>query len=82
MDSNKHGAMEQNEEDILTNILICHTHETELRWQSYDAMNNAPGCKNKGLSGKIEDNPRVAQIQIQRAGFEVRRGGARRSWRR
>ena len=39
MDSNKHGAMEQNEEDILKNILIYHTPKTELRMRRYDAMN-------------------------------------------
>ena len=41
MDSNKHGAMEQNEEHNLMNILIYNAHETELQMQSYDAMNMA-----------------------------------------
>ena len=39
MDPNKHGAMEQNEEDILTNILIYGMLKTELRMMRYDAMN-------------------------------------------
>ena len=41
MDSDKHGAMEQNEEDILTNISIYGTRKTELQMRSYDAMNMA-----------------------------------------
>ena len=54
MDSNKHGAMEQNEEDNQMNILICHTHETELRWQSYDAMNMAKKISEKDLEEKMD----------------------------
>ena len=38
MESNKHDAMEQNEENILTNILVYGTPETELRWQRYGLM--------------------------------------------
>ena len=41
MDSNKHDAMEQNEENILTNNLIYHTRKTELRVMSYGMMNRA-----------------------------------------
>ena len=41
MDSNKHGAMEQNEEHIQMNILIYHTRKRELQMMSYDAMNRA-----------------------------------------
>ena len=41
MDSNKHGIMEQNEEHIIMNNLIYHTHETELRMRSYDMLNMA-----------------------------------------
>ena len=39
MDTNKHGAMEQNEEHIMMNILIYGTHKMELRMRSYDAKN-------------------------------------------
>ena len=52
MDSNKHGAMEQNEEHILTNILIYGTSKTELRMQRYDAMNMAKKITEKDL-GKM-----------------------------
>ena len=52
MDTNKHGAMEQNEEDILMNILIYGTPITELRMRTYGMMKSAPGCENKRLSGK------------------------------
>ena len=45
MDSNKHGAMEQSEEDILMNILIYDTPKMELQMQSYDMMNMAPECE-------------------------------------
>ena len=31
--------MEQTEEHLMMNILTYYTHETELRMQSYDAMN-------------------------------------------
>ena len=41
MNSNEHDTMEQNEEHLMKNILIYHMHETELRMQSYDAMNMA-----------------------------------------
>ena len=39
MDSNENAAMERN--DVLSelNILICYMHESELRMQSYGAMN-------------------------------------------
>ena len=46
MDSNKHGAMEQNEENIMMNISIYYMHETELYEESYDA-------KNRGIYRKI-----------------------------
>ena len=39
MDSNEHGAMEQNEEHLETNISIYYTREMELFAKSYDAMN-------------------------------------------
>ena len=45
MDSNEHGAMEQNEEHLETNISIYYTHETELYAESYDAMNMGMYCK-------------------------------------
>ena len=41
MDSNKHGAMEQNEEDIEMNILIYGTPKTEHHTGSYGMMNMA-----------------------------------------
>ena len=41
MNSNEHGAMEGNEENLTANILIYYTHETELRMRSYDMMNRA-----------------------------------------
>ena len=41
MDSSMHGAMEQNEEEIMMNISIYYTHKTKLRMQRYDAMNMA-----------------------------------------
>ena len=44
MDSNEHGAMEQNEEHLVTNISIYYTHETELYAESYDAMNMGIYC--------------------------------------
>ena len=50
MDSNKHGTMEQNEEDILMNILIYGWPNTELRMQSYDMMKNAWKNNRKDLS--------------------------------
>ena len=41
MNSNKNDAMEWN--DVLSelNILICYMHESELRMQSYEAMNKS-----------------------------------------
>ena len=48
MDSNEHGAMEQNEEHLESNILIYYTHETELYAESYDAMNMRMYCKMHG----------------------------------
>ena len=39
MDSNEHGTMEQNEENLETDIVIYYTHETEQYTWSYDAMN-------------------------------------------
>ena len=45
MDSNEHGAIEQNEEHLETNISINYTHETELYAESYDAMNKSTLCK-------------------------------------
>ena len=45
MDSNEHGAMEQNEEHHEANILIYYTHETELYAESYDAENMAIYCE-------------------------------------
>ena len=41
MDSNEHGTMEQNEENLETNISIYYMHETELYAESYDATNRA-----------------------------------------
>ena len=57
MDSNKHGAMEQNEEDILTNILIYHTRKTELRMMRYGMKKSATGYKIKDLEEKTRVNP-------------------------
>ena len=48
MDSNKHGAMEQNEEHIQTNKSIYYTPKTELRMQSYDAMNMPENVRDLG----------------------------------
>ena len=45
MDSNEHGAMEQNEEHLEANISIYYMHETELYTESYDAMNMSMYCK-------------------------------------
>ena len=39
MDSNEHGAIEQNVEHHEMNISIYYTRETELYAESYDAMN-------------------------------------------
>ena len=41
MSSNEYGAMEQNDVLVEVNNLTYYTHETELRMQSYDAMNMA-----------------------------------------
>ena len=41
MDSNEHGAMEQNEEHHEANISIYYMRETELYAESYDAMNKS-----------------------------------------
>ena len=41
MISNENDAMESNEVLVEANNLTYHTHETELRMQSYDAMNMA-----------------------------------------
>ena len=45
MDSNEHGAMEQNEEHHETNNSIYYTGETELYAESYDAENMAIYCE-------------------------------------
>ena len=45
MDSNEHGAMEQNEEQHESNISIYYTRETELYAESYDAKNMCIYCK-------------------------------------
>ena len=45
MDSNEHGAMEQNEEHLQENISIYYTRKTELYAESYDAMNIAIYCE-------------------------------------
>ena len=45
MDSNEHGAMEQNEEHHGTTISIYYTRKTELYAESYDAMNMSRYCK-------------------------------------
>ena len=42
--------MERNEEHIQTNNMICYTRKTELRMQSYDAMNMPENIANWGLS--------------------------------
>ena len=39
MDSNEHGAVEENEEHLKANISIYYTRQTELYAESYDAMN-------------------------------------------
>ena len=39
MTSNENDAMEWNDVLVETNNLTYYTHETELRMQSYDAMN-------------------------------------------
>ena len=48
MDSNEHGAMEQNEEHLESNISLYYTHEKEQYAKSYDAMNMATECWNFG----------------------------------
>ena len=51
MNSNENDAMELN--DVLSemNILICYMHESELRMQSYDAMNMGKWIwESRGLS--------------------------------
>ena len=55
MDSNKHGAMEQNEEDTLTYNLIYGMPKTELRMQSYGMRKNA---KKLGFRGEVNPRPR------------------------
>ena len=41
MDSNDHGAIEQSEDHLETNITIYDMHEMELYAESYDAMNRS-----------------------------------------
>ena len=49
MDSNKHGAMEWNEEDTQTNKMIYHMRKTELRMMRYGLMNIAKKYAEKGI---------------------------------
>ena len=44
MNSNEHGAMEQNVEHHESNISIYYRHETELYAESYDASKYATEC--------------------------------------
>ena len=58
MDSNEHGAMEQNEEHHEANIPIYYTRETELYAESYDTMNMGTYRQNSrtektGEGGKV-----------------------------
>ena len=53
MDSNEHGAIEQNVEHHEANISIYYTHETELYAESYDTMNMGIYHKNFKTSKKI-----------------------------
>ena len=48
MNLNENDAMEWN--DVLSemNILICYMHESELRMQSYEAMNMSTWTENLG----------------------------------
>ena len=48
MSSNENDAMEWN--DVLSemNILICYMHESELRMQSYEAMNMSKKIRDLG----------------------------------
>ena len=81
MDSNEHGAMEQNEEHLEANILIYYTHEMELYAESYDALNMRMSCKNLGLREIREGekvNPVVERIWI---GAGARRAARRSSGR-
>ena len=50
MNSDENDAMEWN--DLLSemNILICYMPKSELRMQSYEAMNNAKKLENQGKS--------------------------------
>ena len=41
MDTNKHGAMEQNEDHLVTNISIDYARKTKQYAMSYDAINRA-----------------------------------------
>ena len=66
MDSNKHDAMEQMEEDIQMNILIYCTHKTELQMWSYGMMKSAPGCRKNDLE-ILQSQPRVSRSKSGRA---------------
>ena len=60
MDSNEHGAMEQNKEHHEANRSIYYTRETELHTQSYDAENRGKYCekiKDLGDFGVRESQP-------------------------
>ena len=57
VDSNEHGAMEQNEDHLEANISIYYTHETELYAESSDAMNMGMYCKTLRL-GEEKSQPR------------------------
>ena len=48
MDSNEHGAMEQNEEHLETNISIYHARKTKQYAKSYEVMNRAIYVENFG----------------------------------
>ena len=60
-DSNKHGAMEQNEEDNQMNISVYYTPKTELRMQSYDAMNMSRKYEQEK---DLDENRSLKQIWI------------------
>ena len=46
MNSNENDAMEWNDALSEMNILICYMHESELRMQSYGAMNRGTWTEN------------------------------------
>ena len=57
MNSNENDAMECNDALSETNILICYMHESELRMQSYEAMNMSIWIRDLGKKNGV--NPRL-----------------------